>query len=78
MAGGPYKTTNGWQIKWRINGVWQSETFALEHEAHHFKYLVERDGNVWPPGWIRGHGFVVCNERTGATVEVPHSAPRAV
>jgi hypothetical protein len=57
MAGGPYRTTNGWQIKWRIAGVWQSETFALEYEAHYFKHLVEQAGNQWPAGWIKGYGF---------------------
>jgi hypothetical protein len=62
MAGGPYKRTNAWQIKWRQDDAWQSESFALEHEAHYFKYLVEQAGNRWPTGWIKGHGFVTASD----------------
>ena len=62
MAGGPYKRINSWQVKWRENGLWQSESFRLEHEAHHFKYLVEQAGNRWPRGWIKGHGFITSQD----------------
>jgi hypothetical protein len=58
MAGGPYKRVNGWQIKWRENGVWQSESLMSELDARLFKHLVEEAGNRWSQGWIKGHGFL--------------------
>lgn len=57
MAGGPYKRTNAWQIRWREHGLWQSESFANELDALQFKIWVERNGNHWPVGWIPGEGF---------------------
>ena len=37
MAGGPYRRTNAWQIKWRENGAWQTESLATELDARLFK-----------------------------------------
>jgi integrase len=73
MAAGPYPTANGFQVKWREDGRWQSDTFASTkssfdddgntiYGADEFKALVEKAGNRWPKDqygqqWIRGEGF---------------------
>lgn len=73
MAAGPYPTANGFQIKWREDGRWQSDTFADRkssigadgktiYGADEFKVMVEKAGNSWPINehgqrWIRGFGF---------------------
>jgi hypothetical protein len=36
------------QIKWRLDGRWQSETFTDARTA------VELAGHRWPEGWVRG------------------------
>jgi hypothetical protein len=45
------------QIKWRIDGRWQSETFTDAERAVEFRSAVEKGGNRWPSGWIKGHGW---------------------
>lgn len=65
MAGGPYPTKHGWQVKWREGGrgsAVQSETLAEKLDAEEFKVRVERAGNRWPVDehgqkWIKGVGF---------------------
>lgn len=68
MAAGPYRRTNGWQVKWREDGLWQSETLADKVStkeivgADEFKMMVEKAGNRWPVDshgatWISGYGF---------------------
>ncbi|WP_181789922.1 tyrosine-type recombinase/integrase [Streptomyces phytophilus] len=47
-----------YQVKWRQDGAWQSENFADENQAAEFKRIVDAHGNKWPPGWVRGRGFV--------------------
>jgi integrase len=46
-----------YQVKWRQDG-WQTENFADEDSATEFKRIVDAHGNKWPPGWVRGRGFV--------------------
>lgn len=62
-------------VQWRdARGRKPSETFALApdgsnepaDEARRFKLLVEAHGNDWPPGWVKGQGFVAL--RSGRTV----------
>ncbi|MFD9064217.1 tyrosine-type recombinase/integrase [Kitasatospora purpeofusca] len=49
-------------VTWRDGGPrtgkQESERFATEDEAKDFKSLVEGYGEKWPPGWVRGRGFV--------------------
>lgn len=50
-----------YQVKWRQDGDWQTENFGGDEgasQAEQFKGLVEAHGNKWPPGWIKGQGFV--------------------
>jgi integrase len=45
------------QIKWRMDGRWQSETFTKPKLAAEFRAAVEDAGHRWPEGWIRGEGW---------------------
>lgn len=54
----PKKDGTTYQIKWRQDGTWQTENFADEDSAKEFRRIVEAHGNRWPPGWVRGKGFV--------------------
>lgn len=71
-------------VQWRdARGRKPSETFALApdasndpaDEARRFKLLVEAHGNDWPPGWVKGQGFVAlrsgrtCHDACGARVQ---------
>jgi hypothetical protein len=42
------------QIKWRLDGRWQSETFTDARLAAEFRTAVELAGHRWPDGWVRG------------------------
>ncbi|MFD4315079.1 tyrosine-type recombinase/integrase [Streptomyces sp. NPDC058548] len=48
------------QVKWRMDGEWQTERFLPDDEAaaEIFKGAVEEAGHRWPPGWVKGHGYV--------------------
>ncbi|WP_031514757.1 tyrosine-type recombinase/integrase [Streptomyces sp. NRRL F-5123] len=59
------------QVKWRLgggNGPVQTERFADPESAETFKQLVNLHKQQWPPGWVRGEGFV-------EEAEVPNDAP---
>lgn len=49
-------------VMWRTGGVrggkQESEVFEDETAAARFRDLVNGHGHQWPPGWVRGHGFV--------------------
>jgi integrase len=45
------------QVRWREDGTWQSETFATRRAAQRFAFDVEAAGHRWPPGWTPGLGF---------------------
>src|SRR4051812_32582488 len=55
------------QIKWRMDGRWQSETFTSVRLAAQFRTAVEEAGHRWPEGWIKGVGW-----------SAPEPAPPAV
>lgn len=50
------------QVRWLEGGARdgdpQSEVFDSEPEAIQFKALVDAHGQHWPPGWVKGEGFV--------------------
>ncbi|GAA4702299.1 tyrosine-type recombinase/integrase [Streptomyces youssoufiensis] len=50
--------TSTYQVKWRLDGEWQSEKFGDADSATAFKGLVEAHDGKWPYGWVRGEGFV--------------------
>src|SRR5215467_1761346 len=56
----------GWRVSWREGGKRTdpktSERFGTEAEAIGFRDAVNRAGQHWPDGWIRGRGF------TGSTI----------
>ncbi|MFF9521978.1 hypothetical protein ACF1DV_08325 [Streptomyces achromogenes] len=49
-------------VRWRAGGARagknESEIFTAPVAAERFRDLVNGHGQQWPPGWIRGHGFV--------------------
>ncbi|MEX3100211.1 MULTISPECIES: hypothetical protein [unclassified Streptomyces] len=49
-------------VRWRAGaartGKYESEIFSDPDAAKKFKDLVNGFGQQWPPGWIRGQGFV--------------------
>ena len=45
------------QIKWRQDGLWQSETFTNQRLAGDFRAAVENAGHHWPGGWVKGAGW---------------------
>lgn len=51
-----------YQVRWREggnrDGGQQNEKFGDRASADIFKKLVDAHGQHWPPGWIRGRGFV--------------------
>lgn len=51
-----------YQVKWREGGgrtdPGQTEKFGDPASAEQFKALVDAHGQHWPPGWVRGAGFV--------------------
>lgn len=51
-----------YQVKWREGGgrtgAGQTERFADRPSAEQFKRLVDAHDQHWPPGWVRGKGFV--------------------
>lgn len=51
-----------YQVRWREGGARnapvQTENFGDPDAAETFKQLVNLHGQHWPPGWVRGKGFV--------------------
>ncbi|REE63972.1 hypothetical protein BX257_6635 [Streptomyces sp. 3212.3] len=51
-----------YQVKWRLGGgrdaPWQTERFDDVDSAEIFKTAVNEHGQQWPPGWVRGRGFI--------------------
>ena len=47
------------QIKWRLDGRWQTETFTDPHLASDFRSAVELAGHQWPADWIKGEGWKI-------------------
>jgi integrase len=45
------------QIKWKVDGRYQSETFTDARLAAEFRTAVELAGHRWPEGWVRGEGW---------------------
>ncbi|SEC01735.1 Site-specific recombinase XerD [Streptomyces misionensis] len=53
--------TTTYRVRWQQGGRtggWQSEKFGDETSAEEFKQLVDAHGQQWPPGWVKGKGFV--------------------
>jgi integrase len=51
-----------YQVKWRLGGArtapWQTERFEDEDSAKVFQGAVNEAGQQWPPGWVKGRGYV--------------------
>lgn len=75
----PRRTTNGgvrYCVEWVLGGGsakagarTQTETFSTENRAMAFKLDVENAGNRWPPGWIKGEGYVPVEATVGETLD---------
>ncbi|MCZ4125986.1 tyrosine-type recombinase/integrase [Streptomyces sp. H39-S7] len=51
------------------NAKQESEVFGDETAAERFRELVNGHGQQWPPGWVRGQGFVADQRRPGTMFE---------
>lgn len=53
-------------VVWRTGGSrtgrWCRETFDDDKLAERFRDLVNGHGQQWPPGWVKGEGFVESGE----------------
>lgn len=53
---------SSYQVKWRLGGSrespFQTERFEDEDSAKVFKQAVDDNGQMWPPGWIKGKGYI--------------------
>lgn len=51
-----------YQVRWRLGGgragPGQSEQFDDETAAAAFKQAVDEHGQQWPPGWVKGQGYI--------------------
>ncbi|MCX4609509.1 tyrosine-type recombinase/integrase [Streptomyces mirabilis] len=51
-----------YQVKWRLGGArtapWQNERFDDEDSADVFCKAVNDNGQQWPPGWVKGKGYI--------------------
>lgn len=51
-----------YQVKWRLGGArdgdWQTERFDDEESADVFCAAVDEHGQQWPPGWVKGRGYI--------------------
>ncbi|RPK82607.1 MULTISPECIES: hypothetical protein [Streptomyces] len=62
----PRKNKHGeitsYQVKWRLGGSRggdpQNERFDDEVSAEVFKNAVDEHGQQWPPGWVKGEGYI--------------------
>ncbi|WP_260463047.1 hypothetical protein [Streptomyces sp. TRM72054] len=58
-----------WRAGGTAGGKQESEVFDEEPAAQRFKDLVNGHGQNWPPGWIRGQGFVAERRRAETMFE---------
>jgi hypothetical protein len=58
------------QIKWRMDGRWQSETFTDARLAAEFRTAVEQAGHRWPEGWVQGEGWASVTPEEPQSVKV--------
>ena len=62
-----------YQVRWRDgggrHGDEQSETFEDEPSAELFKQAVNDHGQHWPPGWVKGKGFITQTDDEIAAAE---------
>jgi integrase len=54
-----------YQVKWRAGGTRtgrpQCESFDDEQPAEIFKDAVNEHGQHWPPGWVKGRGYITAD-----------------
>jgi integrase len=54
-----------YQVKWRLGGgataPWQTEKFDDDTSATIFKEAVNEAGQQWPPGWVKGVGYITAD-----------------
>ncbi|WP_369043411.1 tyrosine-type recombinase/integrase [Streptomyces sp. Midd1] len=55
-----------YQVKWRLGGArdapGQTERFDDEVSANVFKDVVNECGQQWPPGWVKGRGYITAEQ----------------
>jgi integrase len=61
LSGDPSYTVM-WRTGGSRTGQTQRETFDDEETAKRFRDLVNGHGQQWPPGWVKGEGFVESDE----------------
>lgn len=65
--------TASFTVLWRAGGArnakQESEVFSDETAAERFRDLVNGHGQQWPPGWVRGQGFIADQRRPDTMFE---------
>ena len=60
-------------VVWRTGGTragrWCRETFDDVRQAERFQDLVNGHGQQWPPGWVKGEGFVEASTAPASDAE---------
>ncbi len=69
MAADPSYTVL-WRAGGSRTGRWQRETFDEDEGAKRFRDLVNGHGQQWPPGWVKGEGFVEPDEPAVPDAEI--------
>ena len=67
--------THAYRVTWILGGgrggAWQSETFDTERAANAFRRDVEIAGHQWPPGWVKGSGYVPAQADAEEAIRTP-------
>ncbi|WUW24231.1 N-terminal phage integrase SAM-like domain-containing protein [Streptomyces sp. NBC_01463] len=69
LSGDPSCTVM-WRTGGSRTGQTQRETFDDEEVAKRFRDLVNGHGQQWPPGWVKGEGFVEPDESSVPDAEM--------
>jgi integrase len=67
-----------WRASGTRDGKQESEPFQDEKHAEVFRGLVDLNGQQWPPGWVRGQGFVPTEPAKGKDISFAEWAERVV
>jgi integrase len=65
-----------WRAGGKRDGKQESEPFQDKAHAEVFRGLVDMHGQQWPPGWVRGQGFVQQEAPQGADMPLADWAHR--
>ncbi|MEU7029609.1 tyrosine-type recombinase/integrase [Streptomyces sp. NPDC046275] len=70
LKSGDHSYTVSWRAGGTRTGRWCRETFDDVTQAERFRDLVNGHGQQWPPGWVKGEGFVEQTEPQASDAEM--------